>query len=563
MGGGAQRLGIISLFRCPGKALPRDSSCGPGRPANAPPTVNLLKAVFTVSGMTLASRVTGLVRESLKAAVFGAGASMDAFEAAFRLPNLLRRLFAEGAFSQAFVPILAEYRRTRGHDDTRDLVSRVATLMAVVLLAVTALGILAAPWLVYLLAGAFAQEPGKAALTTDLTQVVFPYILFISLTSLAGGVLNVHRRFAIPAFTPVLLNLAIVAAALFLAPHVDPPIMALGWGVFVGGVAQLALQIVPLAKLRMLPRPRFDWRDAGVRRVLAAMAPAILGVSAAQVSVLINTQLAALLGDGRISWISYADRLMEFPTALLGVAVGTVLLPTLARHGGEGDQAQYSALLDWGLRLMVLLAVPAAVALWLLALPLVSTLYQYGRFGAADALATRAAVVGYSVGLLGIVAVKILAPGFYARQDLRTPVRIAIVAVGVSTTLGFLLMQVLGHAGLTLATSLAALFNATALLVLLKRRGIYVPAGGWIAFGARVAVATGVLAGVIVALAGPAAVWLHAGLAERVARLALIVAAGAAAYFAALRLLGFRLRDFNRRDSVPPPAPPSDVAAEP
>lgn len=523
--------------------------------------MNLLKAVFTVSGMTLASRVTGLVRESLKAAVFGAGAPMDAFEAAFRLPNLLRRLFAEGAFSQAFVPILAEYRRTRGHDETRDLVSRMGTLMAVVLLAVTALGILAAPWLVYLLAGAFAREPGKVALTADLLRVVFPYVLFISLTSLAGGVLNVHRRFAIPAFTPVLLNLAIIAATLFLAPHVDPPIMALAWGVFGGGIAQLALQIAPLAKLAMLPRPRFDWRDEGVRRVLVAMAPAILGVSAAQVSILINTQLAALLGDGRISWITYADRLMEFPTALLGVAVGTVLLPTLARHGGEGDEKQYSALLDWGLRLTVLIAVPAAVALWLLALPLVSTLYQYGRFGASDALATRAALIGYSVGLLGIVAVKILAPGFYARQDLKTPVRIAIVAVGVSTTLGFLLMQVLGHAGLTLATSLAAIFNATTLFILLKRRRLYVPARGWGTFAAKVVVATGVLAAVIVVLAGPAAAWLQAGLVERVARLALVVVAGACAYFGVLWLLGFRPRDFSRRENVPAPAPPADADA--
>ena len=525
--------------------------------------MNLLKAVFTVSGMTLASRVTGLVRESLKAAVFGAGASMDAFEAAFRLPNLLRRLFAEGAFSQAFVPILAEYRRTRGHDQTRDLVSRVATLMAVVLLVVTALGILAAPWLVYLLAGAFAREPSKAALTADLISVVFPYILFISLTSLAGGVLNVPRRFAIPAFTPVLLNLAIIGAALFLAPHVDPPIMALAWGVFAGGVAQLALQIVPLARLGMLPRPNFGWRDEGVRRVLAAMAPAILGVSAAQISILINTQLAAMLGEGRIAWISYADRLMEFPTALLGVAVGTVLLPTLARHGGEGDETRYSALLDWGLRLVVLLAAPAAIALWLLALPLVSTLYQYGRFGAGDALATRAALVGYSVGLVGIVAVKILAPGFYARQDLKTPVRVAIAAVGVSVTLGFLLMQVIGHAGLTLATSVAALFNATTLLVLLRRRRIYVPSGGWLAFLAKIVVATGVLAAVIVAAAGPAGAWLHSGPAERIARLVLVVAAGAAAYFGSLWLLGFRLRDFSRRDDVPPPGPPLDDGAGP
>jgi putative peptidoglycan lipid II flippase len=340
--------------------------------------MNLLRAVFTVSGMTLASRVTGLARESLKAAVFGAGPAMDAFEAAFRLPNLLRRLFAEGAFSQAFVPILAEYRRARGHDATRDLVSRVATLMAIVLVVVTVVGVLAAPWLVYLLAGAFARDPAKEVLTADLIRVVFPYILFISLTSLAGGVLNVHRKFAIPAFTPVLLNLAMIGAALWLAPYVNPPVMALAWGVFIGGVAQLALQIPALARIGMLPRPRFDWRDDGVRRVLRNMAPAILGVSAAQVSILINTQLAAWLGDGRIAWISYADRLMEFPSALLGVAVG---------HGAAADarapwrrrrRAPVLGAPRLGLRLSLLLALPAAIALWLLALPLVTTLYQYG-----------------------------------------------------------------------------------------------------------------------------------------------------------------------------------------
>jgi putative peptidoglycan lipid II flippase len=521
--------------------------------------LNLLRAVFTVSGMTLASRVTGLARESLKAAVFGAGPAMDAFEAAFRLPNLLRRLFAEGAFSQAFVPILAEYRRTRGHDDTRDLVSRVATLLAVALVFVTIIGVLAAPWLVYLLAGAFARDPAKEALTAELIRVVFPYILFISLTSLAGGVLNVHRKFAIPAVTPVLLNLAMIGAAIWLAPHVNPPVMALAWGVFIGGVLQLALQVPALMRIGMLPRPRFDWRDDGVRRVLRNMAPAILGVSAAQVSILINTQLAAWLGDGRIAWISYADRLMEFPSALLGVAVGTVLLPTLARHGGEGDEAHYSELLDWGLRLTLLLALPAAIALWLLALPLVTTLYQYGRFTATDALMTRVALIGYSVGLLGIVAVKILAPGFYARQDIRTPVRIAVVTVAVTVTLAFLLMEPLGHAGLTLATSLGALFNAATLYVLLRRRGHYAPMAGWGMFLAKIVVAGGVLAGILAMLAGPASTWLQAGLTERVVRLALVMAAGGVGYFGALWLLGFRPKNFSRRDRGPAPAP----AAEP
>ncbi|MCC7115960.1 MAG: murein biosynthesis integral membrane protein MurJ [Burkholderiales bacterium] len=520
--------------------------------------MNLLKAVYTVSGMTLVSRVTGLVRESLKAAVFGAGPAMDAFEAAFRLPNLLRRLFAEGAFSQAFVPILADVRRTRGAAETRDLVSRVASLLAVVLVAVTAVGLVASPWLVYLLAGAFARDPSKSGLATELVRIVFPYILFISLTSLAGGVLNVHRRFAIPAFTPVLLNLAMIAATLFVAPHVDPPIVALAWGVAIGGALQLGLQIRPLVKLGMLPRPTLDWRHPDVRRVLVAMGPALLGVSAAQISILINTQLAAWLGDGRIAWIAYADRLMEFPTALLGVALGTVLLPTLARHAGDGDEARYSALLDWGLRLALLLALPAAVALWLLALPLVSTLYQYGRFGAVDALATRAALLGYAVGLAGIVAVKILAPGFYARTDLRTPVRVAFATVLVSQSLAFLLMHPLGHAGLTLATSIGALFNATVLWVLLRRSGGYTPRPGWPRFLLRVLVAAALLAAVLALGAGPASLWLNATLFERVGRLAVLVAAGAAAYFGALALLGFRVSDFSRRDAGPMPPPPLD-----
>ncbi len=512
-----------------------------------PPSVNLLRALSTVSGMTLASRITGLARESLKAAVFGAGMQMDAFEAAFRLPNILRRMFAEGAFSQAFVPVLAEYHRQRGEDATRDLVGRVGTLLAVVLLGVSVLGVLAAPWLVYLLAGGFARTPGKVELTADLIRIVFPYILFVSLVSLAGGVLNVYRRFAVPAFTPVLLNLSIIGSAIFLARFFDPPILALAGGVAIGGVAQLAFQVAPLARLSMLPRPRFDWRDEGVRRVLLLMGPAILGVSAAQISALINTQLAALLGDGRISWITYADRLMEFPSALLGVALGTVLLPSLAQLHSEDNHAEYSALLDWGLRLALLLALPAAFALWLLAVPMITTLYQYGRFGAADVWQTRAALLGYGVGLPALILVKILAPGFFARQQMRTPVKIAFLTVVITQTLAVILMWPLGHAGLTLATSLGACVNAGLLFWFLRRNGVFVPRPGWLSFLCRLLVALGVLAALLYALAGPAQWWLDAGLAARAGRLCAIVAAGALAYFGALFLLGFRLADFNRR----------------
>jgi putative peptidoglycan lipid II flippase len=512
--------------------------------------MNLLKTLSTVSALTLLSRIAGLARESLKAFAFGAGMQMDAFEAAFRLPNILRRLFAEGAFAQAFVPILSEYQRSRGDAATRDLTGRIATLLAVVLIGLSALGIVAAPWLVYVLAGGFAQTPGKVELTAELIRIMFPYILFISLVSLAGGVLNVYRRFAIPAFTPVLLNVAMISAAIFLAPHVDPPILALAWGVAIGGVAQLLLQLRPLAKLHMLPRLNFHWRDEGVRRVLAAMGPAILGVSAAQISALINTQLAAYLGNGRISWISYADRLMEFPSALLGVALGTILLPSLSKHHHDANHAQYSALLDWGLRLTFLLALPAALALALLAVPLIATLYHYGHFTVNDLWQTRAALIGYSFGLLGLIAVKILAPGFYARQNMRTPVKIAFLTVLFAQTLAVILMFQIGHAGLTLSTSLGACFNATLLFVAMRRGGVYAPQPGWARFLARIAVALIVLGIVLWFVPGDDAFWLHAGLWGKIGRLAWVIGAGAVSYFAALWLLGFRLADFSRHEPV-------------
>jgi putative peptidoglycan lipid II flippase len=379
-----------------------------------------------------------------------------------------------------------------------------------------------------------------------MIRIVFPYILFISLVSLAGGVLNVYRLFAIPAFTPVLLNLSIIAAALFLAPYCDPPIKALAWGVLFGGVAQLALQLSPLAKIAMLPRPRFDWRDEGVRRVLVAMGPAVLGVSAAQISALINTQLAAALGDGRISWITYADRLMDF-RALLGVALGTVLLRR-SRSYADQNPTRYMALLI-SLRLAFLLA---AVALWILAIPMISTLYQYGRFTVDDVLQTRVALLGYSVGLLGLILVKILAPGFYARQMMKTPVKIAFVTVLVSQTLAVILMFPLGHAGLTLSTSIGACLNATLLFVPAQER-IYgrTPVAAVRFEGDR---GPFVLA-VLLWLGGPASYWLSASLWAKVSRLAGVCLAGAGAYFGALWLLGFRLADFNRSEIEAEAAP--------
>ncbi len=509
--------------------------------------MNLLKALATVSSMTLLSRVLGFVRDAVIARVFGAGLMTDAFFVAFKIPNLLRRLFAEGAFSQAFVPILAEYKNRRGEAETRALVDHVAGVLALALVAVTVAGVLAASWIVAISAPGFLPTPEKFALTVDLLRIVFPYILFIALTALAGGILNTWSRFAVPAFTPVLLNLSFIGFALFAAPFFDPPVKALAWAVFCGGLLQLAFQLPFLARIGMLPRLRPGFRDEGVRRVLKQMAPAVFGVSVGQVSLLINNIFASFLVTGSVTWLYFADRLMEFPAGLLGVALGTILLPSLAKCHAERSDGAYSELLDWGLRLTLLLAVPAAVALALLAVPLIATLFHYGAFTATDVVNTRNAVIAYSVGLVGLIAVKVLAPGFYAKQDIRTPVKFAVVTLVATQLMNLVFIWELRHAGLALAISLGACLNAGLLLRGLCRRAIYVPQPGWGLFAAKLLLAVCAMAAVLRFCAGSDAAWLAAGAVERVGRLALLVLAGAGSYFAALWLMGFRLRDFARR----------------
>jgi putative peptidoglycan lipid II flippase len=508
--------------------------------------MNLLKTLATVSSMTLLSRILGFVRDFVIARSFGAGLLTDAFFVAFKLPNLLRRLFAEGAFSQAFVPVLGEYRNRRGSDETRLLVDRVASLLFLVVLAVTLLGMAAAPLLVYVSAPGFAGDPAKFALTVDLTRITFSYILFMSLVALAGGILNTWSRFAIPAFTPVLLNVSFILMALFATPYFEPPIMALGWAVFLGGALQLAFQIPSLRRIGMLPRFSLNLQDEGVRRIFRLMAPAVLGVSVAQVSLLLNTIFASFLHTGSVSWLYYADRLMEFPAGLLGAALGTILLPSLTRCHATEQHDEYSRLLDWGLRLTFLLAAPAALALALLAVPLITTLFHYGAFSASDVWHTRDALVAYSIGLLALILVKVLAPGFYARQNVRTPVRIAILTLVVTQVLNLLLIGWLEHAGLALAIGLAACLNATLLYRGLRQRGIYTPQPGWWVFYARLSLA---MVGMGVALwwvTGEAEEWLRWSLAERLLRLSVVVSFGAGIYFATLWLAGFRMRDFKR-----------------
>jgi putative peptidoglycan lipid II flippase len=498
--------------------------------------------------MTLASRVLGFVRDFVIARAFGAGAATDAFFVAFRLPNLLRRMFAEGAFSQAFVPILAEYRNRRGTDQTKDLVDRVATLLFLALLAVTALGLFAAPVLIYLAAPGFVADRDKFSLTVELTRIAFPYILFISLASLAAGILNTWSRFAVPAFTPVLLNLSFIFMALFAAPYFDPPVLALAWAVFVGGALQLGWQLPFLRRLGMLPKAVLDSRDPGVRRVIRQMLPALLGVSVGQISLLINTIFASFLPSGSVSWLYYADRLMEFPAGLLGAALGTVLLPSLSRCHARGDEEAFSDMLDWGLRLTILLTLPAAIALAVLAVPLVSTLFQHGAFSAEDTIQTRSALIAYSVGLVGLILVKVLAPGYYARLDIKTPVKIALLTLGLTQLMNLAFIVPLRHAGLALAIGLASCFNAGLLLRGLRRRNVFRPRAGWSAFLAKVAAALLVLGTVLWLSSGVESGWLRTyGAGERAIRLGMIVAAGAGSYFATLWLLGFRLVDFKRQ----------------
>ena len=500
------------------------------------------------------SRVTGLAREILFARAFGASAATDAFNVAFRIPNLLRRLFAEGAFSQAFVPILAEYKNQQGDAATKSLVDHVATTMIWTMLVTCLLGIAGAPVVVYLVATGLAADPAAFDLSVVMTRIMFPYIGFMSFVALSGGVLNTWREFRIPAITPVLLNLSFISASLFLAPYLAQPIYAMAIAVFVGGVLQVSLQIPALIKIGMLPHvamnPLVGLRDAGVRRILSKMVPAIVAVSAAQISVMINTNIASRLANGSVSWLTYADRLMEFPTALLGVALGTILLPSLSKANLDGDREEYSALLEWGLRLTFLLALPSAVGLLTLSEPLTATLFHYGKFTDESVVKTGQALIAYGIGLIGLILVKILAPGFYAQQDIRTPVKIAIGVLIATQLMNIVFVPWFAHAGLALSVGLGACANAAFLYWGLKRRGMYVEKIGWRLFFARLAGALFLLAGVALWSAGHFDwIALRSHPFQRIGALVLVMALCGLTYFGSLLAMGFRFADFKRQSA--------------
>ena len=509
--------------------------------------MSLSKSTAVVGGNTLASRILGFARDVVFARLFGAGMGMDVFVVAFQIPNFLRRLFAEGAFSQAFVPVLSEYQSKRSHEEVRELADRVTGTLAAALFLVTLLGVLAAPLFIMLFAPGYLQETEKLELGSAMLRLTFPYLFFISLTALAGGILNTYGRFGVPAFTPVFLNLVLIGAALWLSPRFDEPIMGVALGVLFAGLVQLAFQLPFLRALRLLPRPRWGWRHPGVRRIGKLMLPAILGSSVAQVNLIVDRIIASFLVTGSISWLYYSDRLLEFPLGIFAIALATVILPGLSRRHAEQSMAAFSATLDWALKLVLVIALPAAVGMFILAGPMLATLFQYGEFTPYDVRMASLSLMAYSVALLGFTLVKVLSPGYFARQDIRTPVRVSIRAMllNVGLNIVFVVPMVLlaipgAHAGLAAATGLAAVYNASALYRGLRSTGVYQPGEGWRRLGFQVLAANFAMAAVLLGLAGPLDDWLEAVWHERGLRLAGSILAGLAVYAVTLLALGLR-----------------------
>jgi putative peptidoglycan lipid II flippase len=519
----------------------------------------LMRSAGVVSAMTLLSRISGLARDVGFSHWFGAGPVMDAFFVAFKIPNLLRRFFAEGAFSQAFVPMIAEYRAKSSADETKEFLDRIAGTLAGVLFLITACGVAAAPVLIYIFAPGFVDGDGRFELATDMLRLTFPYLFFISLTALAGGILNSYRRFAVPAFTPVLLNVVLIVFAGWIAPTFERPAIGLALGVFVAGLVQLLMQLPFLLKLGLMPIPVWGWAHAGVRRVLTLMLPVMFGSSVAQISILFDTLIASFLAAGSISWLYYADRLMEFPLGVFGIAVATVMLPNLSDAHTQKSPAQFSAMLDWALRLVLLIGLPAALGLILLAEPLLVSIFYSGAFTRIDVAMASTALIAYAFGLLGFILVKVLVTAYYSRQDTRTPVRIGVLTLVLNMMLNVLFVVGLvrvgfaaPHAGLAAATTTAALVNAALLLNGLLRGGIYRPSAGWPGFAGRIAAST-VCMGVgvywIRTLFGD---WTELSLGGRVAALGACVATGVAVYGACCLASGLRPSSLGLRGQRPP-----------
>lgn len=512
----------------------------------------LLQSTAVVAGMTLLSRVLGLARDVVYARFFGAGLLMDAFFVAFKIPNIFRRFFAEGAFSQSFVPVFTEYDQRRDQAAVQALADKVAGTLGLILFVFTVIGVIAAPILISLAGAGWLLNPEpdstqKFDLAVDMLRFTFPYLLFISLTALAGAILNTYQRFAAAAFAPVLLNVVLIGFAAFVAPEFDRPGIVLAVGVFVAGVVQLLFMLPALARVRMLPRPKWGWRDEGVQRIAKLMLPAIFGSSVAQINILFDTLLASFLVTGSISWLYYSDRLMEFPLGVFGIALATVILPNLSREHAADSQDAFAAMLDWSLRLVILIAVPCAVGLFMLAGPALTTIFYGGRFTVADVDMATLSLMAYALGLLGFILVKVLAPGYFARQDTRTPVRIGIIALlanmvmNVAFVVPWYLSGVAGaHAGLALATSVSAFLNAGLLYKGLRNEGVIRHGPGWGRFLLRVLVAVAVMAMLLDYFVPATVLWLEADFWTTCRWLLLALGGGVLSYSAVLFATGMR-----------------------
>ena len=536
---------------------PSERSSSDAVETEAPSNSGLLSSSFVVSIGTMLSRVLGLARDVVLANLLGAAPNADAFFVAFKIPNFLRRLFAEGAFSQAFVPVLTETREQGSHEAVRHLVDRVAGVLGGSLFVLTALAMVMAPWVALIFAPGFSRDVAKLALTADLIVWTFPYLFLISLTGFCGAILNTYGRFAVPAYTPVLLNLSLITAAVVWAPTMPEPALGLAMGVTLAGVVQLLFQLPSLRALKLTPRPVWDTKDEGVRKILMLMVPALFGVSVSQINLLFDTVLASLLPDGSVAWLYYSDRLTELPLGVFAIAIATVILPTLSALNTRAEPEEFSQTLAWAMRNVLLIAVPATVALWLLAEPILATLFQYGAFTDRDVEMAAASLRAYTVGLGGFMLIKVLAPGYYARQDMKTPVKIGIIAMVSNMVLNVLFVFPLmwyfemGHVGLALATSVSAWINAGLLYLGLRRGGISLTGVFEAKFVARLVVAVSLM-GIAVSMMSPAvSLWLTADLSWRVGQMTLLVFVGMASFAMVLAVLGFKLNEVRGPRAAP------------
>ena len=516
----------------------------------------LLRSSGVVSFFTMMSRVMGLARDVIFARVIGADAFADVFFVAFKIPNFFRRLFAEGAFAQAFAPILGEYREKGSQAAVKALVDRVAGTLGITLLGLTLLIVVASPVMAAIFAPKwFFDEPQKFTATADMLRITFPYLLFISMTGLAGGILNSYDRFAVPAVTPLLLNITLIAAALIAAPLFDEPAFALAWGVLAAGVVQFIFQLPFLQRIHMLPAPVIDWQHPGVRKILKLMGPAIFGVSVSQINLLLDTMLATFLPTGSVSWLYYSDRLAELPLGVFAVAIATVILPNLSRHHASASTEAYSETLDWALKMILVIAVPAAAALTLLAEPILVTLFYYGDvMTMRDMTMATLSLRAYAVGLIAFMLIKVLAPGFFARQDMRTPVRIGVIAMVTNMVLNLLFVVPLhfywqiGHVGLAAATSVSAFLNALLLFIFLRKEGIYKPSSQWKKFMLSLISSVTLMLLVLIYLghwlgALDHTLWQQMAWWQRSGNIVALCAAGFLVYAGALLVTGFRVGD--------------------